>query len=147
MTFKDMGNIFKKICRWHGTSGIGAIELEGMEFHAFHGCLEKEKTEGNTFIVDFYAETDVRTAGRSDRLEDTLDYGAVYRIVAKEMEKRSDLIENAAWRIEEAILNAFESRILYMKVRVSKKNPPVDGPCAWSRVTVEYGDKMLEPNG
>ena len=27
---------------------IGIIELEGMEFHAFHGVLEEEKQQGNT---------------------------------------------------------------------------------------------------
>lgn len=38
----------------------GIIELEGMEFHAYHGCLEKERREGNTFIVDFHAETELK---------------------------------------------------------------------------------------
>ena len=31
----------------------GKIELEGMEFHAYHGCFEEEKTSGNLFVVDF----------------------------------------------------------------------------------------------
>ena len=29
----------------HDMDKYGIIELEGMEFHAFHGCFEKEKTE------------------------------------------------------------------------------------------------------
>ena len=31
----------------------GIIELEGMEFHSFHGVLEREKVTGNLFVVDF----------------------------------------------------------------------------------------------
>ena len=36
----------------------GIIELEGMEFHAFHGVLESEKIEGNLFLVDFKGEVE-----------------------------------------------------------------------------------------
>ena len=32
---------------------IGTIELEGMQFRAYHGCLETEKIAGNDFVVDF----------------------------------------------------------------------------------------------
>ena len=34
-------------------SDLGVMELNGMEFHAFHGCLESERREGNLFVVDF----------------------------------------------------------------------------------------------
>ena len=37
-------------------SDIGIIELNGMEFHAYHGCFEKEREKGNLFVVDFKAE-------------------------------------------------------------------------------------------
>ena len=59
----------------------GIIELEGMEFHAYHGCLEKERREGNTFIVDFHAETELEKAVKTDELGKTIDYGRVYDIV------------------------------------------------------------------
>ena len=81
----------------------GIIELLGMEFHAFHGCLEQERKEGNTFIVDFLGRRNVRKAARSDMLEDTADYGTIYRLVASEMEKPSNLLENLAGRIATAI--------------------------------------------
>ena len=29
----------------------GIIEIEGMEFYAFHGCFEAEQIVGNKFIV------------------------------------------------------------------------------------------------
>ena len=77
----------------------GTIELIGMEFHSFHGCLESEKKEGNTFLVDFCGKTSIRKAAKSDNLEDTPDYSEIYRIIASEMEKPSNLLENVAGRI------------------------------------------------
>jgi 7,8-dihydroneopterin aldolase/epimerase/oxygenase len=120
----------------------GIIELEGMEFHAYHGCLEKEKQEGNTFIVDFHAELDVKKAVKTDNLENTVDYGRIYDIVAEEMAKPSNLLENVAGRILKRIHDEF-FEILFCKIRVSKKNPPVNGVCSWSRVTVMNGTPIL----
>lgn len=117
-------------------SDIGIMKLEGMEFHAFHGCLEKEKTEGNLFTVDFEGEFKVLPAGESDCLEDTVDYGAIYELVRREMEKPSELLENVATRIAGAISEAFPKEFRNFKVTVSKRNPPVSGTCAWSRITV-----------
>ena len=120
----------------------GIIELIGMEFHAFHGCLEHEREEGNTFIVDFMGRRNIRKAAKTDSLEDTADYGEIYRIVASEMEKPSNLLENLAGRIVSAI-NCAGLGFWYIQVRVSKKNPPVGGVCSWSKVTATNGSKLL----
>ena len=115
----------------------GTIELEGMEFHSFHGCLEKEKIEGNHFEVDFRATVDMEAATGSDRLEDTLDYGEIYEIIAAEMAEPSDLLEHVCGRIVDAIHRA-EPGLEEFSIRVSKQNPPVSGPTRWSRVTINY---------
>lgn len=120
----------------------GAIELSGMEFHSFHGCLEEERRDGNTFVVDFLGNMDVLKAARTDDLNNTVDYSKVYRTVAKEMEKPSNLLENVAARIADAIDHEFPE-FFFVKVRVSKKNPPVGGTCSWSRVTVTRGSRLL----
>lgn len=121
----------------------GIIELEGMEFFAFHGCLDEERRNGNTFVVDFRGKADLAEGALSDRLEDTVDYGLIYGIVEREMMQTSSLIENVAGRIVAAIereLPGFSS----FSVRVSKQNPPVDGKCAWSRVTLYGGSRKKE---
>ena len=51
----------------------GILELEGMEFRAHHGCLEREKIAGNDFVVDFRGEMDMSAAAESDRLEDAVN--------------------------------------------------------------------------
>lgn len=114
---------------------IGVIELEGMEFKAYHGCLEQEKVRGNVFTVDFRGELDLSAAAESDNLNDTLDYGEIYELVAEEMSVPSELLENVAGRIVKAVERRFP-QLLAFSVRVSKKRPPVDGVAQWSRVTL-----------
>ena len=118
-------------------SDTGIIELDGMEFHAFHGCLERERREGNTFMVDFRGELDLRKSSESDTLEDTVNYGEIYDIVKAEMETASNLLEHVAGRILSSVSSKFPEFISFT-VRVSKRNPPVDGPVQWSRVTLTY---------
>lgn len=113
----------------------GIIELEGMEFKAYHGCLEQEKVRGNVFTVDFSGELDLSAAAESDNLADTLNYGEIYDIVADEMSIPSELLENVAGRIVKAIEAKFPELISF-SVRVSKKRPPVEGVAQWSRVTL-----------
>jgi dihydroneopterin aldolase len=116
---------------------IGVIELEGMEFKAYHGCLEQEKVRGNSFTVDFRGELDLSAAADSDNLNDTLNYADIYEIVAYEMSIPSELLENVAGRILKAIENRFPELISF-SVRVSKKRPPVEGVAQWSRVTLYH---------
>ena len=116
---------------------IGVIELEGMEFKAYHGCLEHEKVRGNCFTVDFRGELDLSAAAESDNLNDTLNYGEIYEIVAYEMSIPSELLENVAGRILKAIEERFPQLVTF-SVRVSKKRPPVDGVAQWSRVTLYH---------
>lgn len=117
---------------------IGVIELEGMEFKAYHGCLEQEKVRGNSFVVDFRGEMDLSAAAESDALGDTVNYAEIYDIVAEEMSVPSELLENVAGRIVKAIEVRFPQLVSF-SVRVSKKRPPVDGVAQWSRVTLFHG--------
>ena len=73
---------------------IGTIELEGMEFRANHGCLEREKVVGNDFVVDFRGEVNMTAAIESDNLEDAVNYALIYDIVAREMAVPSNLLEH-----------------------------------------------------
>lgn len=112
------------------------IELEGMRFRAYHGCLESERREGNDFEVDFVAQVrNCVKAATSDRLEDSLDYSKIYEIVAAEMQIPSNLMEHVAGRIIRSAAAAYP-QFGDICVRVSKACPPVDGECRWSRVSL-----------
>lgn len=114
----------------------GRIELNGMQFHAYHGCLPEEKAKGNDFVVDLSFTCDITAAATSDRLEDTVDYSTVYDIVAAEMGNPSNLLENVAWRIKRAVEKGCQG-VSFVRVRVAKKNPPVNGPASESAIIIE----------
>lgn len=114
----------------------GTIELTGMEFHAYHGCLEEEKKNGNRFIVDLSAKMDISVPAQTDNLSDAVDYGKIYDLVALEMAKPSNLLENVAGRIAESVRYSFPE-IRELIVKVSKQNPPVKGKAAWSSVSIK----------
>ena len=115
----------------------GVIELDEMRVWAFHGCLEIEKKKGNLFLVDFKGELDLARASESDCLEDTVNYARIYDIVKAEMAVPSDLLEHVAGRVVRALAAEFP-QFERFSIRISKHNPPVDGPAEWSRVTLKY---------
>ena len=121
-------------------SDIGVIELDGMRFWAFHGCLESERSKGNLFLVDFKGEMDLRKAAESDSIKDTVNYGEIYEIVKAEMDVPSDLLEHVAGRIIQRLSDRFPEFVRF-SIRVSKKMPPVGGPVQWSKVTLTYNNE------
>lgn len=95
-----------------------------MKFHAYHGCLDFEKKDGNTFLVTVRMELDTHLAGMSDELDDTLNYQEVYDAVKHEMEIPSNLLEHVGQRILDALIKNFPD-IKSVKVQLSKLNPPL----------------------
>ncbi len=103
-----------------------AIELNGMRFYAFHGVYDSEQQIGQWFLVDLrlvWAASPHDLA--SDRLEKTLNYEIARAIIARQMEQKSRLLEHVAWRIQEALKDAFP-QISAGKIRISKQHPPFD---------------------
>ena len=111
------------------------IKLENMEFFAHHGCLESERRDGNRFRVDFKYTYDSGAAELSDNLEDAIDYSKIYELIAVEMSKPSNLLENVARRTLESIRGHFP-QIGSASITISKYNPPVGGPTEISSVTL-----------
>lgn len=102
----------------------GIIELENMEFYAYHGCFKEERIIGNLFLVDLYLEVNMKRCTQSDDINDALSYPIAYEIVKKEMEEPSNLIEHVAARILDA-LYANTQGIKKARVKISKMNPPI----------------------
>jgi len=106
---------------------MGLIQIEGMEFYAYHGHFEEERIVGNHFKIDLTIETKLQAAAISDQIEDAVNYQEVYNLVKAEMEIKSALLENVANRIITAIYKSFDTKIQSVKVKVSKMNPPLNG--------------------
>ena len=118
---------------------MGKIELKGMEFHAYIGHYEEEKIIGTKFLVDLIIETDCSAAGKSDNLEDALDYQIVYKLVKAEMAVVCNLVENVANRILYKLFEAFEN-ISWAEIKVSKLNPTLGGKIGAVSVVLEKGN-------
>lgn len=121
---------------------MGVIEIEGMEFYAYHGHFPAEQVVGNRFIVDLTLFTDCSKAAKSDDLTDALNYQTVYLIVKEEMQIKSHLLEHVAGRILNRLENNFES-IEKAKVKISKLNPPMGGQIEKVSVTLTIGSENL----
>lgn len=112
------------------------IELDSMNFYAFHGVAPQERTVGNTFIVDLLLTADVEAATVSDNLDDTINYAEVYAVVKQEMDRPSLLLEAVAGRIVAALHKEF-FRIMKVRVKVAKLNPPFGGDVRSAAVILE----------
>lgn len=105
---------------------MGTIELEGMEFYAYHGYFRSEQIVGNRFEVNISVETDCEKASKSDQLSDALNYEGIYMLTKEEMHQRSHLLEHVAGRILNRIHLEYPE-IGTVTVKISKARPPMGG--------------------
>jgi dihydroneopterin aldolase len=122
---------------------MSKIKLEKMKFHAYHGCLEHEKRDGNTFLVTVIMDINTAKAEQTDLLDDTLNYQLVYDLVKAEMAIPSELIEHIGKRILDGILTQF-AQVKSATVHLSKLNPPLGGNV--QSVSIELSGESSEYN-
>jgi len=102
------------------------ILLEGMDFYGYHGVNHSEKEVGQPFIVDLELELDLKAAGDSDNLCDTVDYSQAYSIVKMVMEGQSrNLLESVAEALAQNLLHSLA--LDAVKVRVTKPQVYIEG--------------------
>lgn len=123
------------------------IEVLGIRATGFHGVFEHEKRDGQEFVVDVSLELDLGSAGESDDLAETVNYGEVAQLVVRRIEGEPfDLIERLATVIAEDVL-ATESgrlRLETVTVTVHKPSAPVGVPFGDVLVRVRR-DRTLVP--
>lgn len=117
---------------------MSVIHLEGMHFYAHHGYHKEEQVLGGQYIVDIWLKTNLKEAAQRDKLNKTIDYEDIYQLVKEEMEVKANLIEHLCHRILRRIFVLYRS-IDWMKVRVSKLNPPLKGNV--DRVSVDLEEQ------
>ncbi|MFH2142260.1 MAG: dihydroneopterin aldolase [Bacteroidota bacterium] len=106
---------------------MGLIQIEGMEFYAYHGHYEEERIVGNRFLLDVSIETDLISASETDKIENAVNYLTIYQIIKGEMQrKKSHLLENIGKRILDSLYDNFNN-INNITLKISKLNPPLGG--------------------
>lgn len=103
------------------------VLLEGMVFFGRHGVLASERELGQRFIVDLDIRLDLRRAGVSDDLTETVDYSDVHRRVREVVEGEPyDLIETVAERIAASVLESHPGTEA-VRVKVAKPDVRLEG--------------------
>ena len=102
---------------------MDAIEITGLRYYGYIGYFPEEQVLGQWFEVDLTIWLDLSEVGKSDRLEDTLNYAEV-------VERVRQLIENSKYkmieRLNTAIIDAILDMEMVQKVRSRvKKWPPI----------------------
>jgi dihydroneopterin aldolase len=102
------------------------ITLTGMQFYGYHGVFPEENKLGQRFVVDVDMMMPLERPGRSDRIEDTVNYAEVYEVIRQIVEQRTfKLIEALAEQVASALLTSYTD-INEVTVRVHKPHPPVN---------------------
>ena len=113
------------------------IELRGLRVLGTHGALPEEHQRAQPFEVDLDLELDLRLAGRTDRLGDTVDYGSVTQAVAAVVAgPHVNLLESLAARIAAAALASGAPHATAVTVSVRKTRPPVPHQLTSAGVTI-----------
>ena len=113
---------------------MGIIKLKNIRTFSYHGCLIEEGKIGSDYAVDLEIKADLKKSCDSDNLKDTVDYVLLNKIVVEEMAIRSQLLEHVAKRIITRVFQEVPT-VTYIKVGVSKLNPPIGGDV--EAVTIE----------
>jgi len=117
---------------------MDVIHIKRLEIFANHGVIPEENTLGQKFIISADLYKDLRKAGRTDDVEETVHYGKA-AVLIKQISEKSvfRLIEKLAEEIADALLKNFPLE----KVRVIIEKPwaPVRLPLDTVAVEIERG--------
>jgi dihydroneopterin aldolase len=107
-------------------ANMDRIILEGMVFHGHHGTLPAERELGQPFIVDIEVYLDLRPAGLSDDLTQTVDYSEVHR-------QAKEIVEGPPVNLTETVAEMIAGKVLQshamvgaIRVKVAKPHVRLD---------------------
>jgi dihydroneopterin aldolase len=111
------------------------IELRGLQVLALCGVLPEERERRQPFEIDLDVEADLAQAGRTDDLDDTIDYGRLCADVAEVAgNEQFGLLERFAQRVADVVLS--DPKVDAVTVSIRKLRPPVPQHLATSGVRI-----------
>jgi dihydroneopterin aldolase len=114
------------------------IELRGLRLSGICGALPEERERAQPLEIDLDVYADLRPAGQSDDLDETVNYAEVVDAVEAVVAAGEPvLLEHLAERIAAAILAL--ARVEGVTVAVRKLRPPVPQHLATSGVRITRG--------
>ncbi len=101
------------------------IRLSGIEAIGFHGVLESERENGQTFIVDCELEVDTSQSIVTDNIDHAVDYSKVAELIAQQIQTEPvNLIEVLADRMAAEILRQFRL-VKSVEITLHKPQAPI----------------------
>ncbi len=113
------------------------VVLHGAEFFAKHGFYPEEQILGGRFTVNIEVGFIPKGDLNEDELDNTVNYGILYKIACEQMHQTRQLIETVAQGILDDIKNHHPD-LEMISVSVKKLNPPLGGEVKHSGVILTY---------
>jgi dihydroneopterin aldolase len=118
---------------------MDSIQVTGIRAYGYVGYLPEERVLGQWFEVDLTLWVDLAPAGKSDNIEDTLDYREAIAIVKQQITTaKFDLVEKLADAIAKQLLNL--EKVDRVRVELSKPAAPIPDFCG--RITLDITRSM-----
>ena len=105
-------------------SMVDRIDISGLRAVTIVGALPHEREIPQPLQIDLSLDVDLRDAGRTDELGDTVHYGLVAdRVIAAVEESKDILLERLVARIADEVLSF--DRVDAVDVELTKLRPPI----------------------
>lgn len=127
------------------------IIIKGLEVFGKHGVYKEEQEKGQKFLVNATLYFDTAKAGRTDELEDSVDYGKVCQLINDFMTQyRMNLLETIANRLARKILMAYPE-LEAVTLEIEKPQAPIPLPFdnvsvkihrSWHTAFIAFGSNM-----
>jgi 7,8-dihydroneopterin aldolase/epimerase/oxygenase len=113
---------------------VVTVEVTGLSLYTHHGVTEEERKVGQRLVIDLRFDVGDVDATVTDRIEDTVDYGAVCETVSLIAQQRSyRTLERLCAAIADRLLADYDAESVWVKA--SKPEPPL--PLPVDEVSVE----------
>lgn len=113
---------------------MDSIQVSGIRAYGYVGYLPEERVLGQWFEVDLTLWVDLSPAGKSDDINDTLDYREAIAIVKEQ-------ITTSKFALVEKLVSAIAEQLLSLekvnKVRVKLSKPAAPIPDFSGRITLD----------
>ncbi len=114
------------------------VFIRGIEFYGYHGVPAEERFIGHRYRVDVELRVE-GSADQSDRIAETVDYGAVGQLIAQiGTAEKAHTVERLARIIGEAILTQ-HPLVASLWISVAKPLPPAPMIAEEAGVELELG--------
>jgi 7,8-dihydroneopterin aldolase/epimerase/oxygenase len=103
----------------------GAIFVNGLVLHAYHGVMPHEAKVGQPFVLDLMLDIDLSEASRTDTLKHTVSYEQLVKTASDAFgARRYRLVEAAAGAVADAVLERYPP-VKSVRVTVRKPHAPI----------------------